>query len=169
MYYGEGIQIWVIGGFNFSAQVLPNMWPDFPQTSAFVKDHHGSPRVQSWSVLCSPLKSSVLWEASSQCGCWAPEIPPLILLLKPSSVYDVWMAIKLQWPHCNLLCDCMWCGNTAGKAMVSFRIVGEALERYNIICLVRLCYRMESTLCLCPGTKLSKGWEVLLFRNGGAP
>lgn len=123
MYYGKGIPIWVVGRFNFSAQVLPNRWPDFPQSSAFFvyKGHHGSTRAQStwknWSVLCSPLRSLVLWEVWSQCGCWSPEILPLMLLLKPTSA---WMSIVLQWPHWSFLCDYMWWGNTAGEAKVSF-------------------------------------------------
>lgn len=98
------------------------------QLSFIYKGYHRIIRVQSWSVLCSPLKNSVLWKVWFQCGCWAPQILPLILLLKSSSLcvaygrqsYCGGHTVLPAWLHG------MWQHSRWSEGLY-FRLIGAAL------------------------------------------
>lgn len=128
------------------------------QLSFIYKGYHRIIRVQSWSVLCSPLKNSVLWMLSPSNP--APDFAVEIKL----SVCCIWTSVILRWPHCAS-CMTAWDVATQQVKWRSLFQVDRSSSAPTNYFLVWPYYRMESSLHLCQGTRLSrddhKSWSFL--------
>lgn len=72
-----------------------------------------------------------------------------------------------KWSHCNLLCDCMCCGNSRRSEGILSRLIGAALQKYSTVFFMWPYHRVESSLCLCAGMKLLCDWKC--WKSAGDP